>query len=57
MSDTERSIGTGWPEPLWAFDHPPLTETMMAVHFSPVRELDSIAVLDFWRNNSSTTIP
>lgn len=57
MSDADVSTGALWPVPLPDFDRPPLIETVMAVHFSPVPALDSVAVLDFWRTHLLDAYP
>lgn len=57
MSYAEVSVSAPWPEPLPDFDRPPLTETVLAVHFAPVPALDSVAVLDFWRSAMHEAFP
>lgn len=38
-----------WPGPLPDYDRPPVVETVMAVHFSRLRRLTSVELLEFWR--------
>lgn len=39
------------------FDHPPVVETILAVHFKALRQLTTVAVLDFWRGHLAKDFP
>jgi len=57
MSDDAMTPHAFWPVPLADFERPPVTETVLGVHFGPVRAIESAQIIELWQREFRDRFP